>query len=268
MRARIVSLLLVLAMLTALFCSCFDNRTDEEKIYDRLDAFLEAYNGGDFDGVLECMSKKTRSAFEGVANLFGVDTGYSLGDIFGVSVYGASEGDLLDAVVLDVIIEGESAIVRVEMTYSDKIHTTTDKVKFTMVKEDGDWFVSDLEDHVLSHATLTKRMNAMDEEGSLTLKNGEKEAEKWLDVLNTVLVRNDEDELSLGIISLYYDQAGKAYLFEFGHDADAQRAVSGFELLYASGEIAVEDWRITREGRAVLLGEQHIVERLITIEFD
>ena len=268
MKARIVCVFLLMVMLSSLFCSCFMKKSDEEMIYDRLEAFLEAYNGGDFDELIECMDRKSRSAFKSVAHLFETDTGYSLGDIFGVSVYGVSEGNLLDVVVLDLLIDEEKATVRAEMTYSDKLITASDKVKFMMVKEDDDWFVSDIKDHVLPCATLEKRMNALAKRKEIILTNGENELEKWLEKLNNVLVRHDEEELSLGAGAFYYDQNGQLYLFDFVGINDAKKAITGFELLYANGEFDIEDWRITREGNVLLFGERKLVEQLITIEFD
>lgn len=126
-------------------------RSDEEQIQFRIEKFLRAYNSGDTEGILECMDQKTRNGLQAsvnVANALAGMTGFKLdfSDLFSMGVWQMSEGDILE--ISDVVIEvtGEDrARVDVTLSYDDRVSEMEDEAFFTMVKEDGDWFIENLE---------------------------------------------------------------------------------------------------------------------------
>lgn len=126
-------------------------KSDEELIQSRIDQFLYAFNSGDTEGILECMDQKTRNGLQASVNMANAlvgKTGFKLdfSDLFSMGVWQMSEGDVLE--ISDMIIEitGEDqARVDVTLSYEDKMSEMEDEAFFTMVKEDGDWFIENLE---------------------------------------------------------------------------------------------------------------------------
>ncbi len=138
-----------LVVFCLIFSSCSVLKSDEELIEDRISAFLSAYNAGDMDDVLKCMDAKTRNMYQGMMNiaqgLGGI--GFGVSDLFAVGVGTTSDGDLLSVDILDIQFQSEDeATVLTALTYRDKYHEDSDRTVFTMIKEDGDWFIADMED--------------------------------------------------------------------------------------------------------------------------
>ncbi len=152
MKTRITALALALLTVLALLCSCAAEKSDEELIRDRIDSFMKAYNSGDMDGVFESLDTKTRNATkaifsmaEAMGGMLGMD-GVSLSDLFSLSVAVAGD-DVLDVTVSNInITDGENATVETTLSlgYGDLVSETDYSITFAMVKEDGDWFISNM----------------------------------------------------------------------------------------------------------------------------
>lgn len=145
-------LVVVIAVLTVL-CGCVSKlSTDEEKIENRIECFLEAYNSGDINGVLDCMDSQTKNTYKSAMNItnavsgkMGIDVSFS--DLFGLSVGIMSDGDMLALDNMQTeILSDESAKVYADMSYHDKVtkNGTPQKVCIVMQKEKSDWFIRDM----------------------------------------------------------------------------------------------------------------------------
>lgn len=141
------ALLLCLSSLSA--CAFF--KSDEELIESRIDAFLNAYNSGDMEAVMECLDSKTRNTLQAVMNigdnLIG-ETGFniSLSDMFGLGVGMMSDEDILTISDMTINITGDTeATVDVTLGYKDVFSENRESAYFTMIKEDNDWFIKNLQ---------------------------------------------------------------------------------------------------------------------------
>ncbi len=146
---KFLSIGALLIMFCLVFSSCNIFKSDEELIEDRISTFLSAYNAGDMEGVLECLDEKTRNMYQGMMNIAqGLGgKGFGVSDLFAVGVGVTSDGDLLSVDILDIQFESEEkATVLTVLTYRDKYQEASDRTVFTMIKEDGDWFIADMED--------------------------------------------------------------------------------------------------------------------------
>ncbi len=160
--ARKICLLLSVLLLLGSLVACdraVRVRTDEDMIRDRIDAFLLAYNTGDFDGVLACMDRQSRRRYESMANLisgigvsvgagpFGVSGNLNFRDMFGYSVNAFSDGELMDAELVRIEPDeqdADRADVYVVLTLKSNFGEVIDRTKFELRREDGDWYIHDM----------------------------------------------------------------------------------------------------------------------------
>ncbi len=132
-------------------------KSDEELISARIDAFLTAFNTGDFDGVLACMDAKSRNQCQALANMLeGIKLGFSAGgvsvsgslnmaDLFGFSIGSISKDDLMNMETVELKIQdGKYATLYTNLSYSVDIGSPEGNIKFELKKENGDWFISDM----------------------------------------------------------------------------------------------------------------------------
>ena len=126
-------------------------KSDETLIRERIEAFEEAYNNGDLEGVTDCFDPKSRGVLNSVMGLtgeaisglagFDIDMGsmFSLGSL-------ALPDDGFRVEILEIEISGDYATVSVHLTAELNV-TGIDAAgldeygTFTMVKDDGDWFI-------------------------------------------------------------------------------------------------------------------------------
>lgn len=143
---RILLFLLTIGIIASVLCAC---KSDEAMIEDRMNTFVSAFNSGDMEAVLECFDAKTRNAYKAIFSigdgLIGM-TGFEVGlsDLFGLSVGLVSEGELLQVEDLQITINSESsrATVTGSLCYSDVANSYDQTIQLTMVKENGDWFIT------------------------------------------------------------------------------------------------------------------------------
>ena len=136
---KVISIVLVLAVVGAGVYFAFFQKSDDEKIVERLEAFETAYASGDLDGCLDCLDSKSRNALKGIGKIrsaFGYSGMFSLG----------------------VATQDEQVKFKVKkINYTDKTHAkvtadiwvsedylykeSTSEETFEMVKEKNDWYM-------------------------------------------------------------------------------------------------------------------------------
>lgn len=141
-----ISVLLVTIIFISL-CSGCESKSNEEMIQDRMNAFLSAYNSGDMQGAISCLDAKTRNTYQAALNignsLIGL-TGFSVGieDLFGLGVGLSGNGDVLKLDDMKISIKSDTkATVTATMQYQDLEKSYSQNVSFTLVKENGDWYI-------------------------------------------------------------------------------------------------------------------------------
>lgn len=154
-RILTVSMVLLLCFFSLFACSA--PKSDEELIESKINQFLKAYNSGDMDAVLECLAARTKNQVSSamkiaqaiggaVPKVGGILGKISISDLFGVSVGMVSDDDILTISDTTInIVSDTKATVDVVLGYKDKLSDTQGKAFFTMVKEDNDWFIKNLE---------------------------------------------------------------------------------------------------------------------------
>lgn len=154
-------MVLVLVICLTTLTGCFDFRTDEEKITDRVNDFITAYNTGDMEEVIACFDATSRNMLEAMMGIgeglfsefAGVDI--SMSDMFALGVGFMSE-DPLSMVINDITITSDTtALVTIDATItissefvdqdvfeSEGIPTEqSETLTLPMVKEDDDWYI-------------------------------------------------------------------------------------------------------------------------------
>ena len=127
-------------------------------IEEKVNQFIKAYNSGDMEDVLDCLSAKKRNEFKAAMNIAqaiggavpkigGVLGKISMSDLFAIGIAEMSEDDVLTISDITVnIISETKATADVTVRFNgNEIPDGEDKAFFTMIKEDNDWFISNFE---------------------------------------------------------------------------------------------------------------------------
>ena len=116
-------------------------KRDEDKIRERLDTFVTAYNHGDYEGILECIEPVRRKQYEAATNIMGgVGSGllgfnFSISDLVGLGAMFMPEEEKVSLEITRIsMLDGGKAIVYARTAWSD--------VKYTMVKVGRDWYLA------------------------------------------------------------------------------------------------------------------------------
>lgn len=143
---KVVTFLLVIGMILVAAQLGGFLRNDEQQIEDRMNAFLQAYNSGDLSEVLESFDAKTRNTYKSAMNvgnaLIGI-TGVEINitDLFTLGV-ALNEGQILRFDEMEItFLSDTKATVSTTMHYQDMQSAYSQKIKFTLTKEDGDWYI-------------------------------------------------------------------------------------------------------------------------------
>ncbi len=125
--------------------------TDEQLIEARIDDFAGAYNNGDYDGVLECLDTKTRNTFNAMMNVgeailggFGLDMGIGLSDLFSLGIGMIPDDEALTFAIHTIEVNDDNTAT-VNVNVKSAVGGFTEEGRFTMKKEDGDWYIRNLE---------------------------------------------------------------------------------------------------------------------------
>lgn len=122
----------------------FTPKTDEELIRERIEAFEEAYNDGDYDGMLDCLDSGMRAATEIsmglmdnlMSDMIGFDIGMS--DMFGLA---GLMGDFCDIEIKNISINGDTATVDIVMKLNMYGESTSEATTLPMVKQGRKWLI-------------------------------------------------------------------------------------------------------------------------------
>lgn len=149
-RIRLAALLLAAVTLLSLLSGCdlFQKKSDEELIRDRINTFVEDYNNGDWDGVLDSMTASKRNTLKAMFNVvmrFMPDYLPSMDELFSLSIAGMSSNIRAEIQELRKVSD-TAAEVDVIFTYSDTRTSKTSPVRFYLKKEKRNWFIDDLKD--------------------------------------------------------------------------------------------------------------------------
>ena len=151
MRKRVISLFLAVIFIIAFAVGCSEKKTDEELIEERIETFVEAYNTGDFDGVLESLDAKTRNTVKALFSVSGGIIGglsgfsFELSDLFslGVALY---DGEFLQVEISQIELTSDTTAVAAGKMLMQGI---PEDIYFYMLKEDEDWFIQDMTDELV-----------------------------------------------------------------------------------------------------------------------
>lgn len=128
-------------------------KSDEELIRERIQAYEDACNDGDYEAMLECMDAQTQSLMDTTMGLMdglfseGTGLGIGMSDMFGLA---GLMGDYMNVEIINIAIDGDYATVTVEMSANMYgYEASSGEAELPMVKEDGDWYIGGL-DNVLS----------------------------------------------------------------------------------------------------------------------
>lgn len=127
-------------------------KSDEELIRERIQAYEDACNNGDYEAMLECMDAQTQALMEVTMGfmdgLFTEGTGMDFGitDMFGLA---GLMGDYCHIEIKNIAIDGEYATVTVVMSTDVYVHeASAEEAELPMVKEDGDWYIGGLDNMI------------------------------------------------------------------------------------------------------------------------
>ena len=128
-------------------------KTNEELIEERITAFLTAYNNGDMEGTMACLTTKNRNEMQALLDLLGglseALTGFSidLSDLFSLGV--AMESD--DYMKLNIQkIEIENSLSAVATATMELANEGEEAIYFIMAYENGGWYIEDMTDKTTS----------------------------------------------------------------------------------------------------------------------
>ena len=146
-----VAVVSVIAVVIFVFDPLNFLKSDEDLIRERIEAFEDAYNNGDWEGILDCMDAGTRSMLnltmgfaEGLmGEAFGMDI--SVADMFALSGI-MLEGEFCTIEILNIQIDGDYAEVTVVMTMDMYDYSDSEEFVLPLVKEGSDWYITGMDD--------------------------------------------------------------------------------------------------------------------------
>ena len=140
---KVIAFLLVLAVVVTVLFLTF-NKSDEDRIIDRLKSFESAYNEGNFDKLVGCFDQKTQTTFKSAAGVASSWLGINVGDMFGL-IMGIgpafTPGDTTIYVTAhkDDIEFFSNTEARVDLTF--EFMNSKDDITFFMIKNGLDWYI-------------------------------------------------------------------------------------------------------------------------------
>ena len=115
-------------------------KSDENKIRERLDTFVTAYNHGDFEGILECIEPVRRKQYEAATNIMGgVGSGllgfnFSISDLMGLGAMLMPEEEKVSLEITRIsVLDGGKAIVYIRDSGSEG--------ELSLIKVGSDWYL-------------------------------------------------------------------------------------------------------------------------------
>ena len=119
-------------------------KSDEQLIRERIQAYEDACNDGDYEAMLDCMNSSTRAMTEAATGLMGGILSEGIGfdiDISSMMGLAGAAGDFFEFEIIDITVNGEEAVVELRMTATMYGQEQVEEAELPMVKEDGDWYI-------------------------------------------------------------------------------------------------------------------------------
>ncbi len=145
---KILSAVLSILMFLTITTSCKNKYSDEDLIIECIEKFIDAYNDGDMDRVLECLDAKSRNAMKAMLDLMGGIAGSYAGfeidlkDLFSLGISTVSDDFIEIEIIAIEIHSDDEAVVTTHMNLTDTIEN--EKIFFIMTYEDSNWYISDI----------------------------------------------------------------------------------------------------------------------------
>lgn len=139
---------LLIAILSFSCIAC--GPSDQELIEERITSFVNAYNDGNMELVLNSLDTETRTTLEAMLNLYngllGGLTGFNfdLRDLFALGVNMTAE-DMMDLRIEEIIIQNKENAIAVAVM--DLENSGEETVYFIMVYENEGWYIHDITDN-------------------------------------------------------------------------------------------------------------------------
>ncbi len=146
---RFLMTMVAVMLVVACFTGCLGEKSDEEMIRDTVTGFFECYNGGDFEGMMDHLSRQQRQIMEGAMSFVGELADFDISSImpmmFGLSAE-IIEGELIKFETERIEINGETAEVYGNMKLNASFGADNQQKELFVViqlkKEGSDWKIS------------------------------------------------------------------------------------------------------------------------------
>lgn len=152
---RLVSLILVTALLLSCFSACKNQPTNDELIENRINSFVEAYNNGDMDALLSHLDAKSSNTLEATLNLAGGLAGgltgfdLELSDLFSLGI-GTYSSDFMNLEIIEInYIDSTNAFATTTVELAGSKAKT---IQFVMVYENDGWYINDMTDKISNNS--------------------------------------------------------------------------------------------------------------------
>ncbi len=232
-------------------------KSDKTLVYERIETFEKAYNDGDWENLMGSFSAKTRNQIEAIFNVMGGFVGgltgfsFNLSDFFTLGIGIMGEGDILTVEIESVSISGTTAIAIGEMGYRNPVGTTLDDVYFELVKENGGWYIVDMQDDTPPLIPDTGADGTTSEEGvtdsryPITTTGDFTDGRAWVKYKKA-------DDYYWGFIdttgkAVYSQKADGCEVFNIGKGSGLVKTNDECKLIDKNGEV-----RLTVEGKSTI----------------
>lgn len=158
----LAAVMLCMTMLTSGCNGIGDNRSDEEKIRDRVAEFFEACGNADIDGAIACMDEDSQKICNSIMNIgtkvadnllggmmedaIGTDLGISSSDLLDLAGAIGVPGEPLKLNHIDITYtSNDSADVKCDFTFTDTVSNSgsqTDSMPVKVVRVGDDWYIN------------------------------------------------------------------------------------------------------------------------------
>lgn len=130
-----------------MMAGCESVKSNEELIQDKLEKFCVSYNAGDLEQVLTCFDSETRRLYEAAVKIGnGIasnEWGMELSDLFSLGSAMSEDATIENLNIALINIEKREAFVEGQMYLGDGVKC---QVEITMIQENGDWFLQEVND--------------------------------------------------------------------------------------------------------------------------
>ena len=141
---KAISLFLTICLLTLTFTACSSSEpNDEELIEKSINHFLHTFNQGSADDMLNCFSSAEKERIKGTLLSGAADAAWLA---IGISLGVKDMGDTVEATdIIASVYQKDRANAYAQLKYSGDGGNYFGQVMFSLVKENGSWYVENYE---------------------------------------------------------------------------------------------------------------------------